>query len=1527
MKKFFSKIFSVAVISALAVSPVLAQQLAKNNGARAALSPTTVTMKAQASQDKSESKSKGRKGLTDKRTVSKNGFSTQKTEAPRPSVRRNIVNAAAGNYPEIYGGLLYSDAWDADEDEAYGIYSIPTAGQDFDETIIFDSGSAPFYGAAVKDGIYYFNDYTNFFGVVKLYYSYGIDLETGEQVYFYNYSTFESPVQAMGMDLDPLTNEIYGIFINDDKDGLELAKVSYPSTSQGAPTKTTIASLGDASYTAFAINKDGTFYAILQDDVTGEGILGTINRTTGAFTKIGNTGEYPYNNTGMVCDKKSGRLFWTLSLEDGTGYLVEINPATGATTRVNNFENNEQVAGLYIPVSTVADDAPAACENINFTFEATSLTGKINVTTPTKTVEGNEIQSTVTLHVLANGTEILTEAGLAAGVTKTLPITVSAAGLYDFIVYVSNEAGDGVKTSVKNVLVGADTPAATTATAEYKNGNMEITWLPVTEGINGSQLSDVTYTVKDDQGNVLASGLTGTSYSFAFPMPDAITSYYYEVYVVAGGMTSAAARTNSVVVGSIVPPYIPDFKTDGLQGWTIIDGNNDGKTWQAMDTGTVRMTYNSNWDMDDWLITPPLKLDAGKSYVVSFMAASASNTIPEALEVKWGNDKTEAGMTNTLLDKTIILSSLSDGGETFEKGLVPQADGVYYIGFHGVSDADKFYLYIGDIAVQAAVSGDAPAEATNVMAIPDANGALKATVSFNAPSKTMSGNILTNLTKVEVLRGSTVIKTFDNPTPGEALTYTDNEAPGGEVTYSVIGYNADGEGLKASATCFVGFDLPEAPQKVNISRTSVEGQVLLTWDAVTKDVNGATLNANDVTYTVCKSIYGWDPIVEDLSECTYSYQAVEEGEQDFVQLAVYAKTTAGLGYGSVSEMIPVGTPYNGIDETFADTDLHYIWGNSGTATVNLADDSTIEDITSVGGDNGLLYMQASYADFYGSLFSGLVNLNQIENPGLTFYTYNIKGDLADINEITVEVRVDGQSEWTKVLDPTTVDALCGGVEGWNKVSVSLGAYTNKVIQFRITSVVKNYSFTMFDDIKVGSILGHDLAANSISGPAKTKTGSEYTIDVKVINEGAQTAASYYVELYANEELVATQEDTNLEGGKSQIFQFKQTMPAIATEDITYFAKVVYAQDENDANNQTSDFVVAPVVSTLPVAADLEASVADNGVMLTWTEPNLEDVIVEPITDDFEEAEAFAAEYGDWTFADVDKKMVGGFSSLDMPGIIPGQTTGSFWIWDNTVAMGNQTFDGHSGSNYLFALYLSDDTQSDDWAISPELYGGAQTISFYAKSYSEDYPEKITVYASSTGKELDDFGAIEGTTVNAVPSKWTRYDVELPEGTKYFAIRSYATGSFMLMVDDVTYTPASNDFSNLEISGFNVYRDGVKVNETPVEETSYVDTTAISGETHTYQVTVVYTDKGESAGSNLATIKYQTDGIDYTLATNVEISVDGRTIVVSNAEGQNVAVYTASGLLLHNGNGDARVNVDGGVYIVKVGDRSVKVLVK
>lgn len=980
-------------------------------------------------------------------------------------------------------------------------------------------------------------------------------------------------------------------------------------------------------------------------------------------------------------------------------------------------------------------------------------------------------------------------------------------------------------------------------------------------------------------------------------------------------------------VQAILPPYVSDFGVAGLSGWTVLDGNNDDIIWMVQNNGEVKINYNMEKNMDDWLITPPIKLEVGKAYNVKFAVRAHEESRPERIEVKYGNSNSVKGMTEVVLPATTIVN---ESAESFEYMLMPDEDGEYYIGFHGISDANMFFLYVCGLEISSGVSTMSPGEATNLKVVPDNYGALNATISFTAPNVTMSGKALAKLTKVEVIRDNSVVKTFENPTPGSALSFEDSVATAGNYTYTVIGYNADGKGMTIKSSAYIGLSVPSDVADLVASRTSNEGEVEINWSAVTTDVNGLQLGSD-----VCYDVYTFDgysmnELVAGLTNTSYKYQAAEAGTQVLVQHFVQVRNRVGKSLGVSTDMIPIGTPYAGISESFANSSLSYKWGvdEEGGASWAICGDSDLNGVTSYDNDNGLLVMEGYDFNEYAHLNSGLISLKGIGNPCLTFRVYNVgNSETVDENKITISVLADGESVWKEVLSKSSTQ-ICGENVGWSKVNIDLSDYANQVIQFRLTPEILTYPVALFDDFRVASKVSYDLKVASISAPAMVKTGDSYEVSVTVFNEGVENVADQFsVELYANGSVVESIQTTDLNAGSSEKYVFGLTMSPLCGDQIDYYARVEFEKDENPEDNQTSTISVYPKLQGLPVVKDLVASAKDGIVTLEWDEPDFEGGEAIEVTDDFENAEAFSSEVGNWTFVDVDKAYVGGVGNLNLPGITPGATLGSFWVWDQNVVRATEQADAYSGTKYLFSLFNYRGEASNDWAISPELTGKAQTISFYAKSFDSSCPEKIEVLYSTGSLNTKDFVLVKGSTINSLSSKWTCYSCELPEGAKYFAIRSFAQDAFMLMIDDVTYTPTSVS-SNLELSGYNVYRNGEMLNETPLGDCKYVDSDVKLGEDYSYFVTAVFTDKGESLASNIATVN--SSGVnDVVDSENVRVScVDGN-IFVTNAEGLEISISSIEGVLIYAGVGESNVivGVPAGIYIVKAGNKICKLMVE
>lgn len=1525
MKKNTTRFFSALAIAATVFSATAGPQVAKKLGGSTA--KITVTQKVEV---RPAATFKGAKLATSRpitnqatsqllRSASKNALSLKK--------KVNVPTKEAGNLPDMYAMITFADGMTQDNNTR-GIYKLPkAAGQDFSLVALHEDGCNTGFAS---DGVYYVTNYIDY-GFLAFITLSAYDLTTGELL-----GEGSGQIDQVLVDcaVDPTTGTVYSIGYNSEGSGLQLAKVT-PSITDGAVQFAVepIAALDGFGWNSIACDPTGQLYAITYTS-EGEGdnftvtssSLCKLDKTTGAITTVGLTGLTPTYLSSSEIDPKSGRMFWTLST-DAEGFLAEVNLQTGAATKLFDFALNEEVQGLTIPAPAAEEKAPAAVTDLAASFPEGALTGTVSFTAPTTLFDGTAASGALTYEVLANGTSVAT-GSTSFGATVSAPVTVESAGNYTFTVTVRNEVGKSPIQKVKT-FVGNGIPEAPAATLEYTGGKMNLTWTAVTTSADGGYINpaEVTYTVTRFPGETaVATDTKSTSFSEPIAEPENITSYYYTVVAKYADAVSEAGKSNAVVLGSIVPPYEQAFDTeDGLDGFTVIDANDDGRQWSlylSEDGGAARMTYNSSMAMDDWLMTPPLQLEAGKVYQLSFESYAYGTSFPERLEVKMGTSNTVDAMTTTLVEPLDITSSVPQQVVVY---LAPKTSGKHFVGFHGISDADQFYLYLDNIKVGAATSADAPGEATNLKVVSDPNGDLKATVSFNAPSTTIGGGTLSSLTKVELSRDGELINTFNSPAVGAALSFVDTPAEGGNHTYTIVGYNNEGQGKPANITAFVGVDAPAAPESATIVETANEGEVTVSWSPVTTDRNGNVINPALITYIIAeRGSSSWEPLIEGLTGTSHTFRAVEEGaEQIFAQYAVFASTSGGVGSGAITDMIPVGSAYEGMAESLPDGEPTHILGITtpaeSSADWGIFDDSYFDgEPTSQDGDNGFIGMRGQYLDDAGSLFTGKVSLAGLVEPSFSFYTYNIVGENgeSDTNIIEVEVKELG-GEYTSVFNKTVVE-ICGPEEGWGKATVNLSAYAGKTIQVQITATITSFAYVFFDNLKIGSTVDNDLMAGTITAPANVQTGETYPVDVTVSNEGSKDAAPFTVDLFADGEKVDTKSCEALASGSSTHVVFERTMHALATEPVELYAVVNAAADDIADNNTTKTISVAPKVSTLPAPTELKAEAANSGVQLTWSEPNLEGGIGTVVTESFEDGESFAQEFEDWTFVDVDNSPVGGFQGLEIPGISTGTDLVSFFVFDSTPEQFNETFAAHSGSKYLAAMFRYDDGTTDDWAISPVLDGSAQTVSFYARSYSGSYPEKIEILYSTGSINPEDFVAVK--TVATVPADWTLYEAELPAGAMHFAIRSCATGSFMLMIDDVTFTSGSQT-ADLSLLGYNVYRNGVKLNAEPVEESSLLDLEGLAD--HKYQVTALYEGRGESAGSNEASVN---QGIA-DITDGLSIATDKGLILVNGADDKLVTVTAVDGRVIYSAKGNASVSVATGIYVVKAGKTVAKVLVK
>ena len=144
-------------------------------------------------------------------------------------------------------------------------------------------------------------------------------------------------------------------------------------------------------------------------------------------------------------------------------------------------------------------------------------------------------------------------------------------------------------------------------------------------------------------------------------------------------------------------PYSNDFSTSDLQDeFKIIDVNGDGTTW-AWYSGMARIKWADV--NDDWLVSPLIKLEAGKTYAISFQAKAESTNYPETIEVKAATEV----LSSALAAGVEVMASTAVSSTTFatfgNTAFTVAETGYYCFGIHNTSE-DQYYCYIDDFLVE-----------------------------------------------------------------------------------------------------------------------------------------------------------------------------------------------------------------------------------------------------------------------------------------------------------------------------------------------------------------------------------------------------------------------------------------------------------------------------------------------------------------------------------------------------------------------------------------------------------------------------------------------------------------------------------------------------------------------------------------------------------------------------------------------------------------------------------------------------------
>lgn len=990
----------------------------------------------------------------------------------------------------------------------------------------------------------------------------------------------------------------------------------------------------------------------------------------------------------------------------------------------------------------------------------------------------------------------------------------------------------------------------------------------------------------------------------------------------------AAAPENTVEV-----PFTHDLGKAGTEvvNYTAINVNDDNRKWQYHSVNGYAACMAPNSDgidaNDDWLITVPVHMPAG-NYVVSFEVGMLGSS---AVEFDcWLF--TEPTLEGKLAEIAPTTRHTSKDFTKYEFNCAIPEEGYYYVGVHCTTKkADGGTMKLANLGVRAGsvtppVVVDPPAAGTLTYTLAP-KGALQATLTYVAPTKTVGGAELETISKVELTSRWTVDKFyFEDVQPGQTIVQEVPMYAGYNNRFTATAYidETAGETVEIK-NIFCGPDTPLPPTDVTLKVNDDYMSATLSWTAPGEvGENGGYVDTDNLTYYIFDAFGSYyDPALfeTDRTSVTISYEGLEG--QDFFAYQV----TAGVGdYYSLdnsSKIVVAGQPgampfgesfagglYDGywaISEATTSSSTH----NYGTVTDDYfaslfdpEDPEAPEPLKSHDGDEGFYYWLPFDASAVFGLTSVRTDISAATNPVLEFW-YQGQGS-------KIEAFVAGGTDEPALAH--AIDLQTNPTTGWTLARIPLDQYKAQgavMFELRLSAVHNDDDHIWsvpLDNIRIRDLVPADLHIVTSSISPKVSPSASLECKAHIENRGTEHASTATATLTINGKAVEVKELEPIAPDAFADVAFAYQVPLNAPAALE--TAVVFDTDgeASPADNHCSATVevVRPAYATV---TDLTATVDGRQVQLSWSAPVNDVSVPVVVSEDFESADytpMTIGGVGEWTVYDGDGvKTYNVFREL----YNPYQTQPmAFQLFNRDVAQVPDSYyedaQAHSGDNFMLAP-SAQSAINDNWLISPALSGNAQAVTFWARSYMSAWPESFDVYYSTGDNSRESFVnsvEVKGEYIYGiyVPEVWTLYTVELPAGATYFAINHNSDDTLALFVDDVTYEgrPAIPD--DLVVEGYHLFRNGEQVSDELITGTTYTDSPLADDATdgvHAFEYTVVpvynYGPVAESAPARVS--------IEYSGVETIAIDSLGADTVVYDLQGRRVQPeHHAAGIYIVNG---------------------------
>lgn len=1084
------------------------------------------------------------------------------------------------------------------------------------------------------------------------------------------------------------------------------------------------------------------------------------------------------------------------------------------------------------------------------TYDVTVNAAKWNYTEEFEVVAGTECSADALTTTVIPKTEPLDDPADYSG-----SFTPTADGVYYIAIHATSAADQYILSVYRfSIDIAPDMAAPAEASDlaveqvpnELKN---VITFAAPTQTIGGETLTDnisIDIVRNGETVKTLTDVSPGSGQTYTDEVP---AEGIYRYMIVASNAAGQGRKSDIVSVRVIMPQDVPfaiSFKEEeAFDRFMVVDNNGDGTTW-FYSSYDEAADYLSDFDNegDDYLISQPLRLKAGKQYDVTVHIAG-NNYDMERFEVVAGTEATAEGLNMSVIEPTEVTSNKLN---EYSGSFTAETDGLYYVAVHAISDARTYHLYVVDLNVEQGAEPTAPAAPALSVTV-GAEGALAATVVVTAPDKSVEGNALSSISKLELYRDDLLIDEWTEVSPGAVLTSSDEGMlQPSFYTYRAMAYNEYGKGEKSEkTTVYIGLDQPLAPE--TILAVDHAESIDLSWSEVKSvGMNGGYVNPAEVTYNIWDVdvseyyVFFNDLIASLKGETSHSFEyAVDEGEQMYKYFAVRPVNEATEDEDQAdwtAAGVFAGKPYTDVVEGFADESLHYFWESD--AMIAISNYSSDDDGVAL----------ALLADTPGqkAFISGKLDLKDAANPMLIFDALNA----SNISTLYVMGSVD-QKTWN------LLQVVSLSEEDYQNYQIPLNSLKNHERYAQI-AIVANYTnvateedygdMFFIDNIRIGDFLDNNLSVSASAPSATLIAGNSETIDVVVENIGLQAASNYTVKVMAGEKelLNETVADELASFAKKHFLAELSTSVFDEAGDVLVTISVDYTADQDTDNNNLSAFITIEE-STAAAPGNLTAEdKGASGINLEWTVP---EVTAEFVTEDFESG-------------------AGEFTQID--------GNGDGFGWDYMYDDELKSNSGNGGmQSYSWLPNGVGAVQVDNWLVTPlAILDG--TFSCWAAAQDGEWTdEHFAVYVSTTGNEsVDDFTQVSDVFDVTGWSQEFTVDLSSYAGQEgYIAIRHFNSyDNFALVVDDISFTKAPSLPAK-----YNVYVDQQLIATVEGEVTTYTMAAGQLAEgEHSFAVTAVYASGNESRP----------------VTATLTITSDIRLIV---ADGQPFDIYSVDGRLL------------------------------